>query len=703
VAAAWRELKLKKLTALSLTLALAACSKPGPDAGAPPAETAAPAGAIERPAHLGLYKENFGRDARAQDDFYLFVNGGWLDRTEIPSDRSRWGTFDELREQSTADVNALIEETAAARATTDDAEAAKIADLYASFMDEATVEAKGLTPIEPMLERIGQVSSHEELATLFGELHAAGAGSLTPMGFWMDLDFGDTERYALYFTQSGLGMPDRDYYLKDDGRFAETRTAYLAYVGKLFELAGDTPEAAAAAAERIVALETALAEPQWPRAERRDRQKTWNPTPVADLPGLAPDFPWPAFMAAAGLGSVERIVLREKSYFPAAAEVFAATPVDTWKSFLRFKVLDSTAPLLPAAFVDAHFDFRGRTLSGTPENQPRWKRAVETVEGALGEAVGRLYVAKHFSPDSKARMQTLVENLRTAFGQAIDQLDWMSEPTKVEARAKLANFGVKIGYPDKWRDYSALEIRADDLVGNVMRSRRFEYEYDISRLNGPVDRSEWGMTPQTVNAYYSPTRNEIVFPAAILQPPFFDPEADDAVNYGAIGGVIGHEFSHGFDDQGRRTDGKGLLRDWWTEEDDARYRARADRLVAQYDAYEPIEGMRINGRLSLGENIGDLAGLTMAYRAYQLSLDGGLAPVIEGYTGEQRFFLGWGQIWRTKYREDALRRQLTVGPHSPGQYRVNGIVTNMDGFFESFAVEESDAMWRAPEDRVRIW
>ncbi|MEJ2514763.1 MAG: M13-type metalloendopeptidase [Gammaproteobacteria bacterium] len=693
-------MKQWKLPALAAGLAtlLVACAASVPDSG-----SSQPAAGTQSEGSLGVDPANFDRSVRPQDDFYEFVNGTWLARTEIPSDRSRWGTFDELREQATADVHAIIEDAAASRADTDDPDVAKIADLYASFMDTAAIDAAGLAPIAPMLTRIDRVSDHRDLARLFGEMHAAGLGWLTPMGFWMDLDFGDTDRYALYFTQSGLGMPDREYYLAEEGRFVEVRGEYRAYIRRLFELAGRTPADAAAAADAIIALETKLAADQWTRADRRDRQKTYNPTAVDSLGDVVPGFEWDVFMGAAGLSSVNQVILREKSYFPALGETFTATDLDTWREYLRFKVLDSAAPYLPAPFVEANFEFEGRTLSGTPEIRPRWKRAVSTVESVMGEAVGRLYVARHFSPESKARMETMVGNLKTAFGQAIDDLVWMTAPTKSEAQAKLASFGLKIGYPDKWRDYSELEIRPDDLFGNVLRSRRFEYEYDISRLGGPVDRDEWGMTPQTVNAYYSPTRNEIVFPAAILQPPFFNPEADEAVNYGAIGGVIGHEFSHGFDDQGRRTDGKGLLRDWWTPADDSRYRERADRLVAQYEQYEPIEGMPINGRLSLGENIGDLAGVTMAYRAWKLSLDGQEPAVIDGFTGSQRFFMGWAQIWRTKYREEALRRQLTVGPHSPGHYRVNGVVTNIDGFFEAFDVDTADGMWRPEEDRVRIW
>lgn len=691
------------LAAIAAAGMLSACGPDEPDGSAvrPPAGVAA--GQIERPPVAGIDPQDMDPETRPQDDFYQFVNGGWHARTDIPADRPRWGTFDELRERAEEHVHEICLAAVAARANQDDPELAKIADLYTSYMDEAAAEAAGMAPLQDLLQRVDDISDHAGLAAAFGEFQALGMGGAIPLTFFVDLDFADTDRYTVYLSQAGLTMPDRDYYLLDNERMAATREAYRAYVARILELGGTDTVASGAAADRIIALETALADHHWSRAERRDRQRTFNPVAARALAREAPGFDWPRFLDAAGLERQPQLILREKSYFPAMGSLFRATPVGTWREYLRFKLIDSQAPLLSSPFVAAHFDFHSRTVSGIPEIQPRWRRAVGAVEAALGEAVGREYVARHFSPDAKSRMEALVANLKTAFRASIEGLEWMSDETRAEAHAKLADFGLKIGYPEKWRDYSQLEIRADDLVGNMQRAARFRFEYMIRKLGSPVDRDEWFMTPQTVNAYYSPTRNEIVFPAAILQAPFFNPAADDAVNYGAIGGVIGHEISHGFDDQGRRTDGKGLLRDWWTAADDTRYRERADRLVAQYAAFEPIPEMHIDGRLSLGENIGDLAGLTVAHRAYRLSLDGDQAPMIGGWSGDQRFFLGWAQIWRTLYRDDALRRQLVTGPHSPGRYRVLGVVRNIEAFHEAFDVSDEDGMWLPPEERVAIW
>lgn len=659
--------------------------------------------AVERLPVAGFDVADLDTSVRPQDDFYQFVNGGWLERTEIPPDRPRWSTFDELIEQSEYRVRAIIEDFVTARDDPPHPDGAKIADLYLSFMDEDAVEAAGLQPLAPWLERIDTVADHDALAAEFGALRAQGAVTSLPLSFWVDLDFADTRRYTTYFGQSGLGMPDRDYYLLDDDRLAKTRQAYVRYIATLFELAGMEADAAAQAAAEVFALEASLAELHWTRAARRDRQRTYNPVPLSALVDAAPGFNWPRYLTAAGLDGVDEVILREFSYFPAMTALIAATPIGTWRQYLRFKLLDEAAPWLSSPFVDAHFDLHHRTISGIPEQQLREDRVVRAIEQALGEAIGREYVARYFPPEHRVRMETLVANLKAAFRESIDALEWMSEATKAEARAKLANFGVKIGYPDTWRDYGELEIHAGDLVGNIHRAKRFEYERMVGRLGAKVDPGEWLMTPQTVNAYYSATRNEIVFPAAILRPPFFNPMADDAINYGAIGAVIGHEISHGFDDQGRRTDGAGLLRDWWTESDDARYRSLADRLVALYGAFEPLEGVHIDGEVSLGENIADNAGLTVALRAYRRSLGEGEAPVIDGFAGEQRFFMGWAQVWRIQFRDDALRRQLMSGHHSPGRYRVIGVVRNIDAFHEAFEVQEGDGMWLSPEERVAIW
>jgi len=660
-------------------------------------------GKVRRAPVAGLADFEPNPSLRPQDDFYAFVNSGWLARNEIPADRSTWSAFHELDEQADRQVRAIIGEIATQRDATIHPDLVKVADLYLSFMDEEAIESAGLQPINAWLERIDAIGDHEALAAAFGTLRAEGVIESLPFDYWVDLDYANSERYALYVMQSGLGMPDRDYYLLDDESMATMREAYVTYIARLFELAGADAAAAADAAGRVFGLESALAAQHWTRSARRDRKLTYNPTAVDALPGIAPGFDWPAFMAAAGLGGQDEIILRELSYFPAMATLFAATDVATWREYLRYKLLDESAPLLGKAFVEARFDFRLRALNGVPAQPERERRAAYLIDEALGEAVGREYVARHFPPEHRARMAAMVANLKIGFRRSIESLEWMSETTKAEALAKLDAVDVKIGFPDDWRDYSALEIRADDLVGNAHRARRFNYERMIGRLGGPVDRGEWFLTPQTINAFYLPTRNEIVFPAAILRPPFFNPAADDAVNYGGIGAIIGHELSHGFDDQGRRTDGKGQLRDWWSEEDDARYRELAARLVAQYSAFEPIEGTNIDGEVSLGENMADVAGLTIAHRAYRLSLDGRNAPVIDGFTGDQRFFMGWAQAWRMLYREDALRRQLASEPHSPGPYRVFGVVRNIDAFHDAFDVEEGDGMWLAPEERIAIW
>jgi putative endopeptidase len=660
-------------------------------------------GKVKRAPIAGIEKIDPDTRLRPQDDFYAFVNSGWLGRNEIPADLSTWGAFEELDEQAEMQVRDIITSIAATRGKLSDPDLVKVADLYLSFMNETAIESAGIEPIAAWLQRIDAIADHEALAAAFGTVIAEGVIESLPFSYWVDLDYKDSERYALYVEQSGLGMPDRDYYLLDDEAMTTIREAYVAYITRLFELAGADAAAAAGAARRVFELERALAELHWTRAARRDLRVTYNPTAVGTLPDIAPGFDWPAFMAAAGLGDQEEIILRELSYFPAMATLFAATEIGTWRDYLRYKLLDQSAPLLGKAFVEARFDFRSRTLSGIPEQPDREKRAMYLIDEALGEAVGREYVARHFPPEHRARMEAMVANLKLAFRASIASLEWMSETTKAEALAKLDAVGLKIGFPDDWRDYSALEIRADDLVSNLHRARRFNYEFMIGQLGGPVDRGQWFLTPQTVTAWYIVTRNEIVFPAAILRPPFFNPAADDAVNFGGIGAIIGHELSHGFDDRGRHTDGKGQLRDWWSEEDDARYRELAARLVAQYSAFEPIEGMNIDGEVTLGENMADVAGVTLAHRAYRLSLGDEDAPVIDGYTGDQRFFMGWAQAWRRLYREDALRKQLVTGPHSPGPYRVFGVVRNIDSFHEAFEVKEGDGMWLAPEERIAIW
>jgi predicted metalloendopeptidase len=647
---------------------------------------------------LGVDTASFDRSVRPQDDFFQFVNGGWVARTEIPGDRASTGTFAQLRDQSQAAIRAIVEE-AAAGSHPAGSNGRKVGDLYASFMDTARIEQLGIAPLADDLARIRAVSDRAQLPETFA--HLARRGVSTPLGVGVGQDGGNSSRYAVTVAQAGLGLPDRDYYLNPGERFAGIRQQYTAYVQRLLELAG-TPDAAAAA-RGVVAFETELARVQWERARNRDANATYNPTALANLQTRTPEFRWAGYLRAFGISGVDTVIVRQPDYFAGMDRVLSATPVQDVGNYLVFQLVDDAAPYLSRDFRQARFAFRSGVLSGVQQESPRWKQGVEVVERSLGEAVGEMYVQRHFPAESKARMEQLVANLVEAYREAIDGLEWMSPATRAQAQDKLANFTVKIGYPEKWRDYSTLEIRAGDLMGNLARAQAFRHARMVNRLGQPVDRGEWGMTPQTVNAYYNRANNEIVFPAAILQPPFFDPTADDAVNYGGIGGVIGHEISHGFDDQGRKSDGAGNLRDWWTAQDASAFEQRAGMLADQYGAYEPLEGARVNGRLTLGENIGDLSGLAIAHRAYRRSLGGGRAPMIGGYTGDQRFFLGWAQVWRTKYRDQALRQQLLTDPHSPGMYRTNGVLVNLPAFYEAFNVKPGDRMYVAPEKRVKIW
>jgi predicted metalloendopeptidase len=647
----------------------------------------------------GVDTTGFDRSVRPQDDFFAFVNGGWLKRTQIPADRTSTGTFLALRDNSQAALRAIIDSVAAgqnAPGTTGQ----KVGDLYRSFMDTARIEQLGVTPVRADLDRIAAVRSRDQLPELFGQLRRVSVAA--PFAFSVGQDAANSSRYAVSVSQSGLGLPDRDYYLVDNERNTAIRTAYVQYLETLLRLSGSAD--AAAGARQVLAFETELARIQWDRVRNRNRNATYNPMSVADVQARTPGFRWSSYFAAAGLpSSVDSVIVRQPDYLNAVDALMAATPLETVKTYLAIRVLDPAAQYLGRDFRDARFAFRGRVLSGQEQNRQRWELGVGAVEGALGEAVGALYVQRHFSAQSKARMEVLVANLMAAYREAIDELEWMSPATKAEAQAKLAGFTVKIGYPDEWRDYSGLEIRPGDLMGNVRRSAAFEYQDMIGRLGKPVDRTEWGMTPQTVNAYYNSVNNEIVFPAAILQPPFFDLNADDAVNYGAIGAVIGHEISHGFDDQGRKSDGQGNLRDWWTASDAAAFEQRANMLVEQYGAFEPIPGARVNGRLTLGENIGDVSGVAIAYRAYKKSLEGRQPPVIGGFTGDQRFFLGYAQVWRSMMREQTLRQNLLTDTHSPGMYRTNGVLANIPAFYEAFNVRPGDRMYLPAERRVKIW
>jgi len=592
-------------------------------------------------------------------------------------------------------MHAVLEKSAANPAAAGDE--AKIGAFYRSFMDEAKVNELGAKPLAADLAAIRGIKTKDQMAEHMGSTLREFGGSF--FGSYVHDDAKDPEVYAAYLFQGGLGLPDRDYYLEE--RFKPQKDAYQAYIAKLLTLEGwDKPAENAAA---IVAMETEIAKVSWTRAERRDDDKTYNPFEIAKLQAYAPGFNWSAFLKGANLSKANRVIVAENTAFPKIADIYAKAPLDTLKAWAAFNLADQAAPYLSKEFDQANYEFRNKTLSGQPVQQPRWKRAVTATDNNVGEALGKLYVEAYFPPESKAKMEALVGDIRVAMKDRIEKLDWMGPATKAKAQEKLSKFGVKIAYPDKWRDYSALQVKDGDLYGNIERATAFEWDYRAARLGGPVDDAEWGMTPPTINAYYQPTKNEIVFPAAILQPPFFDPEGDPAINYGGIGGVIGHEITHGFDDQGRKSDGDGKLSDWWTAEDAAKFDAQAKKFGAQYAAVEVLPGAHINGDLTMGENIADLGGLLLALDAYHLSLKGKPAPVIDGLTGDQRVFLGWAQVWRGKYRDDRMRQQLVSDPHSPPKYRVQVPVKNIDAFYEAFGVKQGDGMYIAPTDRVRIW
>jgi putative endopeptidase len=647
--------------------------------------------------HSGLDLAGFDRSVRPQDDLYRYSAGHWLDTTAIPADMSNYGAFAKLDEEARANVRGLIEETARAnpQAGTDEA---RVADFYRSFMDTATVEARGLAPLAAEFARIDAIADAGDLAAYVG--HNQTIGIAAPLQWYVQQDARDAQHYITGIDQSGLTMPDRDYYLRGEPKYAEYRARLADYVAALLAAAGESDAATKAA--QIVAIETELARVSWTKVQNRDPVATYNKVTLAEAAKLAPGFDWARFFDGAG-APVSEFLISQPSYVTALAGLLASRPLSEWRVYFRFRLLDAYAACLPERFDALQFGFHQHTLNGIEEQKPRWKRAVMATDGALGEITGRLYVARYFSAASRQRARELVGNLLAAYRQSIGQLDWMGPQTRDRAQQKLASISVKIGYPDKWRDYSAFQVRADDLVGNLLRSASFDQQRMVKRLGGPVDRSEWLMTPQTVNAYYNPLLNEIVFPAAILQPPFFNAAADPAVNYGGIGAVIGHEISHGFDDQGRQFDGDGNLRDWWTAQDAQRFKTRTAALVQQFNAYRVLDDQPVDGEHTLGENIADLSGLAIAYKAYVISLHGRQAPVIDGYSGAQRFFLGWGQIWRRKYRDDNLRMRLAVDPHSPNQFRADGPVSNIDAFYEAFALRPGDREYRAAAQRVRIW
>ena len=648
--------------------------------------------------NFGFDEAGMDKGVKPGDDFVAYTSGNYLKKLEIPADRSNYGMFTKLRDLSQERTRTIIE-TAAKVAAAPGSNAQKVGDYYASFMDEAAIEAKGLAPIKPLLDRIAALPDKAALARLMGDGQREGLPS--PIGVFVIQDLKNPAIISAYVGQGGLGLPDRDYYLDETNeKFADARTKYQAYIAQVLTLAG-YPDAQGKAA-RIFALEKKIATAHWSQVESRQIDKLYNPVARTAIAAQYPGFDWAPYLEAAGLAAQDTIVITQPSAIKGAAGLIASEPLALWQDYLAFHTLRAAAPYLPKAHVDANFAFYGTALSGAPQNQPRWKRAVDRTSEVLGEAVGALYVAEYFPPEAKAKADELVKNIIAAMDTRLAGLEWMAPATRTQARAKLAGFTAKIGYPDKWLDYSALEVVRGDALGNARRATRWAYQRELDKIGKPIDKSEWGMTPMTVNAYANPLWNEIVFPAAILQPPFFDPNADPAVNYGGIGAVIGHEITHHFDDQGRKFDKDGKLSDWWTKEDETRFKALTDKVVAQYGAYEPLPGKKINGELTLGENIADLAGLNIAYDAWQRSLNGKPAPVIDGWTGEQRFFLGFSQVWRQKYRDPILLQLLTVDPHSPGHFRPY-VVRNFDAWYNAFKVQPGEKFYLSPAERLKIW
>ena len=683
----------KLMIGAAALLVIAAC---GQKAEQPAAE----APVADEPVALisGIDVSGMDTSVRPGDDFFAYVNGTWVKETEMPADKARYGLFNILSDESQEAVKVIIEQSATgdfAKGTDEQ----KVGDLYNSYLDWDTRNAKGIEPLQPELDRISAISSHDELAVYFAE--ATKRALDAPFGVGQLPDPKDPQRYAIAAGQSGLGLPDREYYLKDDEKFEEIRNKYVAHIAKMFDLAGLAD--GAAAADTIMALETRIAAEHMTKEQSRRYLENYKKVELAELPALMPNFNWDGFLAELEISNVPFIGVFTMDYLKALDGIITDTDLDTWKTYLTWSALNNTAGRLTRDLDVQNFEFYGKVLSGTEEQREDWRRATNLVDGTVGEVVGKVYVKRHFPPEAKERMLGLVGNLVKAYEKSIKELDWMTDTTKAEALDKLSKFHPMVGYPDKWRDYSALDIEADDLYGNIERAALAEFRRQRDRHDGPVDKLEWGINPQTVNAYYHPLNNQIVFPAAILQPPFFNMEADDAVNYGAIGAVIGHEIGHGFDDSGSTFDGDGVLRNWWTDEDRAAFEERTGALVSQYDEFRPFEDLAVNGEFTQGENIGDLGGITIGLLAYQMSLDGQEPPVIDGFSGVQRVFLGFGQVWRGIIRDEAMRTQIATDPHSPAVYRTNGPVRNVPEWYEAFEVAEADALYLPPEERVKIW
>ena len=679
---------------VAMSMAFAAPISFGADAAASATAAVSAAPAV---AESGLDKAGMDPAVRPQDDLFLAMNGAWVKKTEIPADKASWGTFYQLRELSDTRVKGIIEDLAS-RPQPAGTINAKIGDFYSSYMDTAAIDAAGIKPLAPYKAQLDAVKNKKDLVLLMGKWVSFVDA---PLNLGVGPDAKDPTIYSAGSFQGGLGLGDRDYYLKKDERFAKAREAYKTYLRTILALDGD--KNAVMHASAVMALEMKMAKVQWSQEANRDPVKTYNPMTLEQLSAKAPSLDWKAYLEAGDLPNPAFVSISQPDYTWALAKLIKDEPLDVWKAYMRVRLIDATAHSLPAGFRDATYQFHDVAITGVKQDKPRWQRGVATLNGAMGEAIGQVYVSKYFPPAYKARMVELVDNLLKTYSVSIDNLTWMSPTTKVEAHAKLAKYGVKIGYPDVWRDYGALEVKAGDAIGNGIRAAQFEYHRQAVRNGGKVDHTEWGMTPQTVNAYYDPSKNEVVFPAAILQPPFFDMKADDAVNYGAIGAVIGHEISHGFDDQGSQYDGDGKLRNWWTPDDRKAFEATTAKLDAQYSGYEPLAGTHLNGKLTMGENIADLSGLQVSYKAWKMALGGKPSPVIDGLTGEQRFYYGFSQVWRAKVREERTLQLVVIDPHSPAQFRADGAAINSDGFHDAFGTKPGDKMWKAPAERLRLW
>ncbi len=654
--------------------------------------------AVQKALTSGVIKENMNQSIKPGDDFFHYVNGAWLDKTEIPADKSSYGGFTILRDEAQENVMSIITSTSEG-SFADGTDEQKVGDLFSSYMDMETRNKLGIQPIKSELGKIAAIENYDDLAVYFAYANKYSYGS--PFEVSQYVDFKNPSKYMILTWQGGLGLPDREYYFNDDKANQKIRADYVAHIAKMFSLAG--LENGATNAAMIMALETRLAGEHMKKEQTRDMVALYNRVERSDLVSMMPTFNWTVFLQEAQLADLDTLIITQIDYMSALDEIISSTPIADWKIFLNWGLINNTAGQLNAELDRADFEFYGTLLRGVKEQKPQWRRAVDLLNDNVGEIIGKVYVKRHFPAEAKERMLVMVNNLLKAYEDSIKALDWMSEATKLQALDKLSKFTPKIGYPDKWKDYSQLTVDSADLFGNMQRSAEVQYQEMLDKQKGPVQKHEWAMNPQTVNAYYNPPMNEIVFPAAILQPPFFNMDAEDAVNYGGIGAVIGHEIGHGFDDSGSTFDGNGVLKNWWTEGDKNEFKLRTDQLVTQYDAYEALEDLNVNGEFTLGENIGDLGGISIALKAYQASLNGQDGPVLDGFTANQRVFIGFGQVWANKYRDKALRNLINTDPHSPSIFRANGSVRNVRGFYTAFNVKEGDALYLAPDERVKIW